>query len=40
LIRKTLYIGVFAYIISNYNNLAQIIYNSFSGSGSRPEAAR
>src|ERR1700728_2605319 len=33
LIRKTLYIGVFAYIISNYNNLAQIIYNSFAGLG-------
>ena len=33
LIRKTLYIGVFAYIIGNYNNLAQIIYNSFAGLG-------
>ena len=33
LIRKTLYIGVFAYIIANYNNLAQIIYNSFAGLG-------
>jgi type IV secretion system protein TrbL len=33
LIRKTLYIGVFAYTISNYNNLAQIIYNSFAGLG-------
>ena len=33
LIRKTLYIGVFAYIITNYNNLAQIIYNSFAGLG-------
>src|SRR6202795_826576 len=28
LIKKTLYIGVFAFIIGNYNNLAQIIYNS------------
>src|SRR6202020_3018404 len=28
LIRKTLYIGVFAFIIGNYNNLAKIIYNS------------
>jgi type IV secretion system protein TrbL len=33
LIRKTLYIGVFAYIIADYNNLAQIIYNSFAGLG-------
>ncbi|MGO8916436.1 MAG: P-type conjugative transfer protein TrbL, partial [Stellaceae bacterium] len=34
LIRKTLTIGVFAFIIGNYNNLAQIIYNSFAGLGS------
>ena len=33
LIRKTLYIGAFAFIIGNYNNLAQIIYNSFAGLG-------
>ena len=33
LIRKTLYIGVFAFIIGNYNNLAQIVYNSFAGLG-------
>jgi type IV secretion system protein TrbL len=33
LIKKTLYIGVFAFIISNYNNLAKIIYNSFAGLG-------
>ncbi len=33
LIRKTLTIGVFAFIIGNYNNLAQIIYNSFGGLG-------
>ena len=33
LIKKTLYVGVFAFIIGNYNNLAQIIYNSFSGLG-------
>jgi type IV secretion system protein TrbL len=33
LIRKTLYIGVFAFIIGNYNNLAGIIYNSFAGLG-------
>jgi type IV secretion system protein TrbL len=33
LIKKTLYIGVFAFIIGNYNTLAQIIYNSFAGLG-------
>ena len=33
LIRKTLYIGVFAFIIGNYNNLAKIIFNSFAGLG-------
>ena len=33
LIRKTLYTGVFAFIIGNYNNLAKIIYNSFAGLG-------
>jgi type IV secretion system protein TrbL len=33
LIRKTLYIGVFAFIIGNFNGLAQIIYNSFAGLG-------
>jgi type IV secretion system protein TrbL len=33
LIKKTLYIGVFAFIIGNYNNLADIIYNSFAGLG-------
>src|SRR5262249_4821544 len=33
LIRKTLYIGVFAFIIGNFNSLAQIIYNSFAGLG-------
>ena len=33
LIRKTLYVGVFAFIIGNYNNLATIIFNSFAGLG-------
>lgn len=33
LIKKTLYIGVFAFIIGNYSNLAEIIFNSFSGLG-------
>ncbi|MGO4683521.1 P-type conjugative transfer protein TrbL [Hyphomicrobium sp. 2TAF46] len=33
LVKKTLFVGVFAYIISNWNNLAQIIFESFSGLG-------
>jgi type IV secretion system protein TrbL len=33
LIKKTLYICTFAFIIGNYNSLAQIIYNSFAGLG-------
>ena len=33
LIKKTLYIGVFAFIIGNYNDLAHVIYNSFAGLG-------
>ncbi len=33
LIKKTLYIGVFAFILGNFSNLSQIIYNSFAGLG-------
>jgi type IV secretion system protein TrbL len=33
LIKKTLYIGVFAFILGNYNHLAQIVFESFSGLG-------
>lgn len=33
LIKKTLYIGVFAFIIGNFNNLAAIVFNSFAGLG-------
>ena len=33
LIRKTLYVGAFAFILGNYNNLASIIYHSFAGLG-------
>jgi type IV secretion system protein TrbL len=33
LIKKTLYIGVFAFIIGNYNNLAKIVFNSLAGLG-------
>ena len=33
LVKKTLFVGVFAYIIGNWNNLAQIIFESFAGLG-------
>ncbi len=33
LVRKTLFVGVFAWIISNWNNLAKIVFESFSGLG-------
>ncbi|HET7412410.1 MAG TPA: P-type conjugative transfer protein TrbL [Pararhizobium sp.] len=33
LVRKTLFVGVFAYIISNWNNLARIVFESFAGLG-------
>ena len=33
LIRKVLYVGVFALILNNFQNLAEIIYRSFSGLG-------
>jgi len=33
LIRKTLYIGAFAFILGNFNHLAEIVFNSFAGLG-------
>ncbi|BBE00032.1 P-type conjugative transfer protein TrbL [Sphingobium amiense] len=33
LIKKTLFVGVFAYLIGNWNNLAKIVFESFSGLG-------
>jgi type IV secretion system protein TrbL len=33
LIKKTLFVGVFAYIIGNWNGLAKIVFNSFAGLG-------
>lgn len=33
LIKKTLFVGVFAYIIGNWNNLARIAFESFAGLG-------
>jgi type IV secretion system protein TrbL len=33
LVRKTLYIGLFAFIIGNFNSLSAIVFNSFAGLG-------
>lgn len=33
LIKKTLFVGAFAYLIGNWNSLAAIIFNSFAGLG-------
>jgi type IV secretion system protein TrbL len=33
LVKKTLFVGVFAYIIGNWNNLANIVFDSFAGLG-------
>ncbi|MCX8571832.1 P-type conjugative transfer protein TrbL [Aminobacter sp. MET-1] len=35
LVKKTLFVGVFAYLISNWNNLANIVFDSFAGLGLR-----
>ena len=33
LVKKTLFVGVFAYIISNWTSLARIVFESFAGLG-------
>jgi type IV secretion system protein TrbL len=33
LVKKTLYVGFFAFLIGNFNNLAKVVFNSFSGLG-------
>ncbi|CAN7699216.1 P-type conjugative transfer protein TrbL [Mesorhizobium amorphae] len=33
LVKKTMFVGVFAYLISNWNSLARIVFESFSGLG-------
>jgi type IV secretion system protein TrbL len=33
LIKKTLYVGFFAFLIGNFNNLAKVVFESFSGLG-------
>lgn len=35
LAKKTLFVGVFAYLIGNWNNLARIVFESFAGLGLR-----
>ena len=38
LVKKTLFVGVFAYIIGNFNWLASIVFRSFAGLGLTAEA--
>jgi len=38
LVKKTLFVGVFAYLIGNWNNLARIVFESFAGLGLRASA--
>jgi len=33
LVKKTLYVGFFAFVIGNFNNLCKVVYESFSGLG-------
>ena len=33
LVKKTLFVGAFAYLIGNWNNLARIVFESFAGLG-------
>jgi len=39
LAKKTLFVGVFAYLISNWNNLARIVFESFAGLGLKASGA-
>lgn len=33
LVKRTLFVGIFAYLIGNWNNLAKIVFDSFAGLG-------
>src|SRR5690606_27911919 len=33
LVKKTIFVGVFAYLVSNWNGLAKIVFDSFAGLG-------
>src|SRR3954452_16268755 len=39
LVKKTLFVGVFAYLIGNWNSLARIVFESFSGLGLKAAGA-
>jgi type IV secretion system protein TrbL len=39
LVKKTLFVGVFAYLIGNWNNLAKIVFESFSALGLKASGA-
>ena len=39
LVKKTLFVGIFAYIIGNWNGLAKIVFNSFAGLGIKASGA-
>jgi type IV secretion system protein TrbL len=39
LVKKTLFVGVFAYLIGNWNNLARIVFESFAGLGLKAAGA-
>ncbi len=40
LIKKTLYVGFFAFLIGNFNGLAKIVFTSFSGRSASMPAGR
>src|SRR3981081_2791678 len=39
LVKKTLYVGFFAFLIGNFNSLAKILFNSFTGLGLKASAS-
>ena len=39
LVKKTLFVGVFAYLIGNWNNLTRIVFESFAGLGLKASGA-
>src|SRR5437762_4334477 len=39
LVKKTIFVGVFAYLIGNWNNLARIVFESFAGLGLKASGA-
>src|SRR4051812_47646696 len=39
LVKKTLFVGVFAYLIGNWNSLARVVFESFSGLGLKAAGA-